>query len=242
MRRLLMVVLVAVFALFFGSSPTSATTESLDSVSAHTYDNLHLVVASTRTMTEPGPPASYDRVTDYGAVDRSLGGACARPGGATPAAAFAYDRPALLVRAVRITGTTEGQPGIPDRDLLSLQRSVNAANGGGDAVRFVTGADGVTTDLLAPSGKLPFPKHLVPEGMTPNAYGNTIWGVGPQGAKDLIGTRSASELESLGLTVRGAEQWQDFYLNVYTLSPRNAAAGARVDLMQDIINTLRGPR
>jgi hypothetical protein len=76
--------------------------------------------------------------------------------------------------------------------------------------------------------------------MTPNAYGNQVWGVGAQGAKDLIGARSAGELSQLGLTVGKAENWQEFYANVFINNPNNAAAAARVELMQNIIDTLGG--
>lgn len=73
--------------------------------------------------------------------------------------------------------------------------------------------------------------------MTPNAYGNSVWGVGPEGAKAAMG-RSATELRQLGLDVPGAQRWQDFYANEAWLRPQNPSAQARVDLMQDIIDTL----
>jgi hypothetical protein len=62
-----------------------------------------------------------------------------------------------------------------------------------------------------------FPTNLLPEGMTPNAFGNLVWGVGPEGARALIGARSAEELRALGvgLDVAKAQEFRRFYLNVY---------------------------
>jgi guanyl-specific ribonuclease Sa len=104
-----MVALVAVFAQLFGTSPTSATTESLGSVSAYTYDNLHLVVAPTHTTTERGPPASYDRETDYDTAGRSLDDASARTNGVKAWPTTTATTPALVVQKVRGNGTTEGR-------------------------------------------------------------------------------------------------------------------------------------
>lgn len=98
----------------------------------------------------------------------------------------------------------------------------------------------MTTDLLAPSGKLPFPGDLVPKGMTPASYGNTIWGAGPAEATALMGARSADELRAIGLAPASAARWQDFYANVARLNPRNPSAQPRVELLQDVINTLGG--
>lgn len=50
----------------------------------------------------------------------------------------------------------------------------------------------------------------------------------------------AEELRELRLDVRGAQRWQDFYANVARLNPKNPSAQARVDLLQDIVNTLGG--
>lgn len=80
----------------------------------------------------------------------------------------------------------------------------------------------------------------MPSGTTLNAYGNKLWGVGPEDAKSLIGARSAEQLRELGLTVQGAQRWQDFYANVFVNNPRNTAAAARVELMDDALRTLGG--
>jgi hypothetical protein len=84
-----------------------------------------------------------------------------------------------------------------------------------------------------------FPIALVPASMTPNAYGFLLWGRGADGAKALTGTRSAQELRGLGLTIGNAERWQEFYLHVLAINPRNQAAVSRVELFQDVLNVLK---
>lgn len=107
-----MVVVVAVFALFLGTSSTSATTESPSGVSANTYDNLQLVVAPTHATTERGPPASYERETDYVAAGRSLDDASARTHGAKAWPTTTDTIPALVVQIVR-GGALLAAPGAP---------------------------------------------------------------------------------------------------------------------------------
>lgn len=128
---------------------------------------------------------------------------------------------------------------------ISLSPEVVGAGGtaatvGSPVARWVTNSAGVTTDRLNPSGQLPVPRDLVPAGMVLNTWGNRVWGVQAEGAKSLIGARSAEQLRELGLTVQAAQRWQDFYANHLVTNPQNAAAAARVELMDDIIRTLGG--
>jgi hypothetical protein len=116
----------------------------------------------------------------------------------------------------------------------SSSEFVGAESGG---ARFAVDSAGEAVDALSPSGKLPFPKDLIPSGEVPNAYGNRIWGVGPDGAKAAMG-RSAQEIGDLGLDVPSLQRWQDFYSNVRTLNPKNPSAGPRVRIMQDMIDTM----
>ena len=52
----------------------------------------------------------------------------------------------------------------------------------------------------------------MPAGETLNSWGSQIWGRGAQGARDLIGARSASDLARIpGLNVRSATMLRDFY-------------------------------
>jgi hypothetical protein len=102
----------------------------------------------------------------------------------------------------------------------------------------------ITDAQLLVHNCLVFPNHLVPAGMTPNAYGNLVWGVGPAGARALIGTRSAAQLRELELTAEKAGGWRAFYKNVFDESVGrgrpNKAAEARVELFDHIIEVLGG--
>ena len=82
------------------------------------------------------------------------------------------------------------------------------------------------------------PKDLIPEGETQATWGAKIWGRGPEGALARIGTRNAGELSDLGLDVNGATRLRDFYESQRMWGRGAETAGARVDLMQHIIDVL----
>ncbi|MBB4908876.1 DNRLRE domain-containing protein [Actinophytocola algeriensis] len=82
---------------------------------------------------------------------------------------------------------------------------------------------------------------LVPTGQTLATWGNQIWGTGAQGAKALIGTRSAAELARIpGLNVQSATTLRNFYQGAANAGKGGATAPVRVQLLDDIIKTLGG--
>jgi hypothetical protein len=83
------------------------------------------------------------------------------------------------------------------------------------------------------------PAQVTPAPYTTNAWGNMVWGKGPEEALAKIGTRSAGELRGLGLNVRNATQLRNFYLRAEARGEGGATASARVQLMNDIIKTLK---
>lgn len=88
-----------------------------------------------------------------------------------------------------------------------------------------------------PDARMPFPKHLVPEGETMNSYGKAIWGVGAAGAREAMG-RTAAEWKAQGMTKGAAQEMKDFYDNEYARNPKNDTAKARSELMDDVISKL----
>ena len=88
--------------------------------------------------------------------------------------------------------------------------------------------------------RLPFPDDVVPEGMTRNAWGNKVWGQGPDAARALIGARSAQEWQDLGLTAENAARLRDFYQSAQTFGRGATTSSARADLMQHIYDLLSG--
>lgn len=82
---------------------------------------------------------------------------------------------------------------------------------------------------------------LVPEGQKLGPWGNQIWGTSVDGAKSLIGTRSAGELSQIpGLTAESATTLRNFYQDAITRGQGGATAPIRVELLNDIIRTLNG--
>jgi hypothetical protein len=94
----------------------------------------------------------------------------------------------------------------------------------------------------SPDGRarLPFPKDLIPEGETQATLGAKIWGRGKQGALDRIGTRGADQLRALNLDQGAATRLGDFYASQQAWARGGETAGARVKLMQHIIDVLSG--
>jgi RHS repeat-associated protein len=83
-------------------------------------------------------------------------------------------------------------------------------------------------------------KALVPEGMDLQQWGGMIWGGGANGARPLIGARTADELRRIpGLTVEGATTLRNYFMNLGT-GQGGIAPNARVDLLNDIIKKLGG--
>jgi len=107
-----------------------------------------------------------------------------------------------------------------------------AASGGA----WLSNTVGAECENVMPS----FPDDVIPDGLTRNEWGTQIWGVGSGDAEALIGTRSAATLRALGLTVENAVKLRDFYAGVAAAGLGGAAAPARVDLLNNIIETLQG--
>jgi hypothetical protein len=85
------------------------------------------------------------------------------------------------------------------------------------------------------------PRDATPEGWpSTNAWGNAVWGKGPQEALDLIGTRTPDELRALGLDADRARGLANFYQNAAELGQGGETAPARVALMQHIADLLSG--
>jgi RHS repeat-associated protein len=82
---------------------------------------------------------------------------------------------------------------------------------------------------------------LIPEGYNLNSWGRAIWGRGTEEAVTLTGARSASELSQIpGLTSSSAQLLRDYYVAAIRRGTGSSTAYARVDLLQDVINTLGG--
>jgi hypothetical protein len=77
-----------------GSTPAYATAN-------YVYDSADHAVWLNDTTSERGPPAEYDRPTDYDAVDRWSHGTSARPSGRTTATIQDYDDIARFVQSAR---------------------------------------------------------------------------------------------------------------------------------------------
>jgi hypothetical protein len=92
----------------------------------------------------------------------------------------------------------------------------------------------------AEEGAAASPAAVKPPGISTNAWGNKVWGQGPDDALSRIGTRSADELRELGLDVDKATKLRNFYSQAAAAGKGGATAPARVKLMNDIIRTLKG--
>jgi hypothetical protein len=66
------------------------------------------------------------------------------------------------------------------------------------------------------------------------------WGTGPQGARARMQAITRQELTQAGVTHVQAQAARDFYAGVLARNPGNAAAGARVQLMDRILQLLGG--
>lgn len=83
-------------------------------------------------------------------------------------------------------------------------------------------------------------KKLTPRGWTFQQWAVTIFGHGPKEAVDLIGKRSARELEAIGLTVEKAEVYRDFYKAAAAGGRGGTTAESRIQLLEHIITVLGG--
>jgi hypothetical protein len=138
MIRALLRALLAVIVAWFTVAPMAAVAVPSVPPTVYGYD-AHASSASGDCTAERGPPASYGHaITTYNAVDLRSNGFSARPDGATPVAAFAYDRPALLVQVIRASGMTEGQVRVLDGDLSPLSWSRVAAKAGDEAFHYTS--------------------------------------------------------------------------------------------------------
>jgi hypothetical protein len=66
------------------------------------------------------------------------------------------------------------------------------------------------------------------------------WGTGPRGAQARMQTITRQELTQAGVTQPQAQAARDFYMGVLARNPGNAAAAARVQLMNHILQLLGG--
>lgn len=80
--------------------------------------------------------------------------------------------------------------------------------------------------------------QFVPDGMTTSSWGKIIWGRGEEGARALIGKRSADELRKEGLTLEKAVGLKKAYVEASKDARGREAALARVDLLQHYIDLL----
>ncbi|MEA2635502.1 MAG: hypothetical protein QOH92_2269 [Chloroflexota bacterium] len=71
-----------------------------------------------------------------------------------------------------------------------------------------------------------------------NAFGQALWGSGEAGARALMGARTAAELRSLGMSTRLACGLRNFYQAAAAAGQGGAAATARAELMQHIMDLL----
>jgi RHS repeat-associated protein len=82
---------------------------------------------------------------------------------------------------------------------------------------------------------------LVPKGQHLNSWGEQIWGKGTQGAQDLIGARSAAELQRIpNLKIQSATILRNFYQGAVAAGKGGTTAPVRVQLLNQIIKTLDG--
>lgn len=66
------------------------------------------------------------------------------------------------------------------------------------------------------------------------------WGRGAEGARAKMGTITLQELRQAGVTEAQVQAARQFYAQVVARDPRNAAAAARVQLMDHILVLLKG--
>jgi len=104
----LLVILATIFAMpvAIASAPASA-----DHMHAFTYHDNHHTGAATYTTTERGPPAAYNRGTDYDAVDLRSRGASARANGPATLGIHDYDDIVMFVRIARGSNVIEVRVG-----------------------------------------------------------------------------------------------------------------------------------
>ena len=100
----------------------------------------------------------------------------------------------------------------------------------------------VSTNLVNPSVPAPSvpPDSLF--GRSFQDFGRDVigWGSGPQAALDRIRTITLEQLTEQGVTPAQAQAARDFYAGVLARNPGNAAAAARVQLMDYILQLLGG--
>jgi hypothetical protein len=162
---LLAALIAAVLALLAGPLPSSVADVAATAAANYTYDTHHTQAQLRQTASERGPPASLDRGTTYGAVDRWSHGASAHPSETTPPATYEYDHSSPLVPVAGMSRTTaEAAEGVwpdlarstrlPGGAVKAASRGTRAAKGAGEAGALVRyDAQAASRNLLGQVGE-----------------------------------------------------------------------------------------
>nr|WP_246303616.1 RHS repeat-associated core domain-containing protein [Nocardioides thalensis] len=116
-----------------------------------------------------------------------------------------------------------------------------AGRSGYQALRALLGRGAATSTAPRVVASLDDVMAVLPEGYKLGPWGQMIWGRGTEGARALIGARSADELSQVpGLTVESARVLRSFYQGAVDAGKGGTTAPVRVQLLDDIISRLGG--
>lgn len=80
---------------------------------------------------------------------------------------------------------------------------------------------------------------IPPQVENTNEFGKLMqWGTGHDSARSRITTLTRRELQSIGVTLKMARDWRDFYIRVSSDNPSNPSAAGRADLMRHAVQLL----
>lgn len=131
MSRFVAAVLVLIVGWLGCASLSAAADDTRASVHTYAYDSHHAAARLASTVTERGPPASYDLLfTSSATADRWSRGASVRPKTPSTLSSVAVDDPAALVLGVQATGTTWEQSPPSDGAFGAFDGRRVAANAG----------------------------------------------------------------------------------------------------------------
>jgi len=129
----------------------------------------------------------------------------------------------------------DGTPSVTPRNAMASAGSYLYTDGGLGLRRY-NKADG-TWITIAGSGSSGYA-----DGIGNSSWGAQVWGQGAAGAEALTGARTAAQLQQIGLSVENASVLRAFYQAAAAAAAGKGgpAAPARVQLLNDIIETLGG--
>lgn len=220
--RLVVALVACVFSWL--PAPSMGATPAQEPTHTYTFDlSLH-GQPTDHTTPERGPPDRSAVPAGSSAVDDAVCTTSGRLGPPVAHGCTTYDGTASLKRFDSMGMPNVGARSV-DGDVSALPRPQVAAN---------AGAQGARATLAEVNA-------IVPEGQTLGTWGSQIWGHGAEGAKSLIGTRSADELAQIpGLNVQSATVLRNFYQGAIDAGKGGTTAPIRVQLLDDIIKRMGG--